>query len=122
MSRHYRKFSKEEKYSIIVPLLKHEKSQSEVERESGIDHKTLKKWILKYTEGGIDALQNTWKGGHKGNPYAALHTAKNLSVEERQRLEILRLRIENERLKKGYTVKGVGAGKEFVSLKDQNSR
>ena len=33
-----------------------------------------------------------------------------------------KLQIENERLKKGYTVKGVGAGKEFVTLSEMNSK
>lgn len=116
-----RKYSKEEKLQYILPLLAHEKSKNTVAKETGISDSLLMKWVAKYNSGGIDALENTWHGGRKGNPYAALHSAKNLSVEERQRLEILRLRIENERLKKGYTVKGVGADKGFVSLRDLNS-
>ena len=61
-------------------------------------------------------------GKGKGNPYAALHTKKNLSELERLELENLKLRIENERLKKGYMVKGVGANKEFVTFKDKNTK
>ena len=33
-----------------------------------------------------------------------------------------KLEIENERLKKGYQVKGVGVNKEFVSSKDANTK
>ena len=33
-----------------------------------------------------------------------------------------KLEIENERLKKGYQVKGVGANKEFIILKDVNMK
>ena len=40
----------------------------------------------------------------------------------RYRELVEKLQIENERLKKGYIVKGVGASKEFVTLKDLNSR
>ena len=34
--------------------------------------------------------------------------------------EIIKARVEAERAKKGYTVKGGGAEKEFTSLKNQN--
>ena len=37
-------------------------------------------------------------------------------------LEILKKDIEIARLKKGYQVKGVGANKEFVTLKDVNMK
>ena len=37
-------------------------------------------------------------------------------------LENLKLRIENERLKKGYQVKGGGANKEYVTLNDVNTK
>lgn len=36
--------------------------------------------------------------------------------------EIIKARVEAERAKKGYTVKGGGAAKEFISLKNQNSK
>ena len=57
-----------------------------------------------------------------GNPFAALHTSKSLTKEERLELENLKLRIENERLKKGYQVKGVGAKKEYVSILEKNMK
>ena len=60
--------------------------------------------------------------GHPGNHFAALHVSKNLSELERLRLMVAKLEIENERLKKGYIVKGVGACKEFVTTKDLNSK
>jgi len=76
-------------------------------------------WIQKYRLEGENALENKKKTGNK---FAALHTSKSLSVEERQRLIIEKQQIEIERLKKGYIVKGVGAGKEFVTLKDLNTK
>ena len=54
--------------------------------------------------------------------FSALHTSKSLSKNERLILLVEKLQIENERLKKGYTVKGVGADKEFVTTKDLNSK
>ena len=47
----------------------------------------------------------------------------NKSVEEELRLEVLKLRIENERLKKKYTVKTTEDGKtEYVRLKMKNTK
>jgi len=36
--------------------------------------------------------------------------------------EIIKARVETERAKKGYIVKGDGQEKEFISLKNQNSK
>ena len=42
--------------------------------------------------------------------------------EDELRKELMRKDIEIERLKKGYAVKGVGANKEFVTIKDVNTK
>ena len=34
----------------------------------------------------------------------------------------MKLKIENERLKKGYLVKGVGADKEYVTFLEENMK
>ena len=60
--------------------------------------------------------------GHPGNPFAALHTSKKLSELERLRLIVTKLEIENERLKKGYWVEGVGANKVFVTGPDKSTK
>ena len=36
--------------------------------------------------------------------------------------EVIKARVEAERAKKGYTVKGSGQEKEFINLKNQNSK
>jgi hypothetical protein len=35
---------------------------------------------------------------------------------------VAKLEIENERLKKGYQVKGAGANKEYVTIQGKNTR
>jgi hypothetical protein len=60
--------------------------------------------------------------GHPGNPFAALHSSKKLSELERLRLIVAKLEIENERLKKGYWVEGVGVNKEFVTGPDKSTK
>lgn len=87
---------------------------STLAKEQCIPYGTLDGWVRRYRSGGITAL-NPMKL-HPGNHFSALHTSKSLSEEDRLRLMVEKLQIENERLKKGYIVKGVGADKEFVTL------
>ncbi len=86
----------------------------DVAREYGISSGMLSNWISKYIDGGVAAL-----AGRSGNPYAALHSSKRLSEEERLRLIIAKQEVEIARLKKGYFVKGVGAKKEYVTGKEK---
>lgn len=94
--------TKEEKFKIIEPVLNGEISCQQLSRQTGISSGVINSWVHLYTEGGIGALENKRK---PGNPIAALYTSKKLSKEQKLELENLRLRIENERLKKGYTTK-----------------
>ena len=47
---------------------------------------------------------------------------KNKTREEELELENLKLKVEVARLKKGYQVKGVGSKKEYVTIKDLNTK
>ena len=89
-------------------------------KQFNIPYGTLKGWVTRYRNGGEKALNP--EKLHTGNHFAALHTSKSLTENERLILLVEKLQIENERLKKGYIVKGVGADKEFVTLKDLSSR
>ena len=115
----HRKFSKEEKLRIVKMHLEENKSIKEIERKQGIGHSRVSAWVRKYIEEGEEGLAPK---GHKGNPYAALHTSKNLSELERLRLTVAKQEIEIERLKKGYFVEGVGANKEYVTGKGRNMK
>lgn len=81
------------------------------------DRSMISRWVKRYIAEGESSFIHK---RHPGNPFAALHTSKNLSEIERLRLMAAKLEIENERLKKGYWVKGVGAVKEFVIGKEKN--
>ncbi|HBZ41419.1 MAG TPA: ArsR family transcriptional regulator [Erysipelotrichaceae bacterium] len=54
----------------------------------------------------------------KTNPMIHLYLKKNLTREEQLTLENFKLKIEVERLKKGYQVKGVGRQKEYDILSE----
>lgn len=73
------------------------------------------RWIRNYNQYGKTVFDSKKHG--KGNPFSALHTSKSLTENDRLRLQLAKLEIENERLKKGYHVKGAGANKEFVTLR-----
>ena len=45
-----------------------------------------------------------------------------MTKEEELELENLKLRIENERLKKGYIVKGVGQNKKYYGIGKKNMK
>lgn len=96
----------EEKYEVIKPIINFEKSSSQVTKETGINNGMLSTWVKKYNKNGLDGLKNKRK---PGNPMSSLMNRKNLTDIEKLELENMKLRIENERLKKGYLVKGDGS-------------
>lgn len=110
-----KKWTDEERLKYVLMCEEEHIPVCTLAREKGIPHGTLDGWIRRYRTGGIEALNPTKIC--RGNRFAALHTSKSLSEEERLTLLVEKLQIENERLKKGYTVKGVGVDKEFVTLK-----
>jgi len=112
-----RRWTVEEKIRIINRHLEDHVSINQVAREENISNGMLSSWISKYLDGGEVAL-----AGRSGNPYAALHTSKSLTEEERLRLIIAKQEVEIARLKKGYFVKGVGAKKEYVTGKEKTTK
>ena len=69
----------------------------EIERGERISHSITNKWLNKYNEQGIKGLENQKK---PGNPLSKYSNKKNLSDMEKLEYENMKLRIENERLKK----------------------
>jgi len=106
----HRKWSKEDKLSIIKKHLDEHISICEIEKECGIEHSLVSAWVKRFLEEGPGSLTPK-----NGNVYAALHTSKNLSEVERLRLTVAKQEVEIERLKKGYWVEGVGVNKVYVT-------
>lgn len=107
----------EQKAEIVHKHLNNHISVRTLEKEYHADRSMICKWVKKYIAEGECSFVHK---GHPGNPFAALHVSKNLSEVERLQLMVAKLEIENERLKKGYLVKGVGAAKEFVTGREKN--
>ena len=114
-----RVWTPEQKSEIVHNHLDDHISVRTLEREYTADRSMICRWVKEYIAEGEAAFIPK---GHPGNPFAALHTSKNLSELERLRLIVAKLEIENERLKKGYWVEGVGANKVFVTGQDKNTK
>ena len=108
-------WTKEEKYEIIKPIINMEKSSSQVTKDTGINNGVLSVWVRKYIDGGIEALDPKKKPGNPMSKYQAKKYFK--SKEEQLEYENMKLRIENELLKKGYLMKGDGS---LVTFKKKN--
>ena len=98
-----REWSKEEKLEVINYYLE---GHTKIETTSvfSINQGQLYRWLTRYNEKGIEGLQNKRK---PGNPLSKYSRRKELTELEQLEYENMLLRIENERLKKGYTEKDV---------------
>ena len=110
-----REWSKEDKFKYVSLVINGEKSMTQLMNESGISKGMICKWVERYNEGGIEALENKRK---PGNPLAKYLRRKELTPIEQLEYENMLLRIENERLKKGYTEKDVLLALEKLSEKN----
>jgi len=113
-----RKYDYEFKLMVVQDRITNHTSWPVLAKRYDISRRNAQRWVDLYNEG----ILKEGRKHKRGNKFAALHSSKSLSNEERLELENLKLRIENERLKKGYMVKGVGVNKEFVSILDVNMK
>jgi len=99
-------WSKEAKLEYVQLIMSGEVSMAELSRKNKISLGMLSTWVKRYREGGVDALENKRK---PGNPLSKYQNKKELTDLEKLQYENMKLRIENERLKKGYTTEEVMA-------------
>ena len=114
-----RYWSQQDKLKIVLEVMDKKNKRSEIVKKYDISDGMLSTWTTKYVTDGEDALENTRK---PGNPLAKYQRRKELTPLEQMEYENMKLKIEVERLKKGYTVKGVGKNKEFVIINNKNSK
>lgn len=108
-----RRWTKEEKLRIVKRNIEDKVGQHRLAKEENVSRGILHHWIMTYLENGETGLESKKK---PGNLYAALHTSKHLTEEERLRLTVAKQQVEIARLKKGYYVERGGADKVFVTL------
>ena len=112
-------WTKEEKIKLVKEVVDEHKSTIEVSNRENISNGMFNNWIKKYLEFGEQGLENKKK---PGNPLAKYNNKRHLSEIEKLEYENMKLRIENERLKKGYLMKGDGQIVVFDKEKFKNSK
>ena len=110
----FKQWTAEEKYNIIKPAINLEKSTWDITRETGLNNGMINNWIKKYREEGMKGLTPKRR---PGNPLCKYSKKKSLTEIEKLEYENMKLRIENELLKKGYLMKGDGT---IVAFKNRN--
>lgn len=111
-----RQWTKEEKIKLIKEVKKQEKSLTQIAHDNGIKHEGLLwTWVDKYNKNGEAGLNAKKKR-------RITTKRKDMTREEELELENLKLRIEVERLKKGYIVKGVGQNKRYYGIGKKNMK
>ena len=101
-----RYWSKEDKIKIVKMIIDEGISMTQISKEKDMSLGMLHKWVNLYLNKGESALENKKK---PGNPLVKYSRRKSLSELEKLEYENMKLRIENERLKKGYMMKGDGS-------------
>jgi len=85
-------------------------------RMNDVSTTAMRNWIRQYDEGGLEGLSRKSELGE------VLPEGMD-RTEENYKREILKLRIENERLKKNYTVQKTEDGQTvFIPLRPKNSK
>lgn len=90
----------------------------EIERKYEVSNVQVYCWLEKYQKDGIEGLKSKTGISTGGNKGIGRRKPKN-KIEELE-IELMKKDIEIARLKKGYTVKGVGQKKEFVTTFNKN--
>lgn len=109
-----------EKEKILKEFYSGKIGRNEICRKYSISTQTLRDWRMKYDTFGIDGLKSNTgktKGENKG-----IGLRKGKTNEEKLKLKIMKLEIENARLKKGYLVRGGGDQKEYVTTLEENMK
>jgi transposase-like protein len=107
-----REWSTKEKLRIVLRVEAGEKSYREIAKEENVWYTQLDRWVRNYREKGIEGITNKKK---PGNPLVKFQAKKNLTELEKLQYENMKLRIENARLKKGYT------NEEAMSIRQKKS-
>ena len=98
----YTSYTVEQKWYYIKSIVEGKISLNDQSRKHNLSSGLLCNWIKKYNEFGLKGLENKRK---PGNMLTKFLRKKELTELEKLQYENLILRIENERLKKGYTSK-----------------
>ena len=117
-------YTKEERIEIGRQIYTHEISIGEAADRYNLNWYTVRDYMRQYRD--INGLPPMSDGK---DTLKVINKAKRKNFEDLESLskdelidEVIKARVETERAKKGYAVKGGGQEKEFISLSDLNSK
>lgn len=118
------KYTKEERLRIGRDIYAHVVSVGEAAEKYGIDWYAARNYMRMYKDSnGLPPM------GDGKEELKAIQREKKKKFDDLESLtreelmdEVIKARIETERSKKGYAVKGGGQGKEYINLLDSNTK
>jgi len=111
----------EEKEQIVKRYLNGE-TAVKLAKEIETDRSKIYEWTKKYEKDGLEGLKSKTGKASKHHKNMGLYLKKPKNKIEELELEIMKKDIEIARLKKGYTVKGVGVEKEYITTFNKNTK
>lgn len=119
------KYTKKERLNIGRRIYDGEISRYAAAEEYGIGEHTARDYMRLYRDANRLPPKNyPWNSISKSVPAAEPSSLEDFEAMTKEELilELVKSRIAEARLKKGYEVKGVGADKEYVLLGSKNTK
>lgn len=118
------KYTKEERYQIGRDIYTHVISIAEASQKYDIDWYTARNYMRMYKDSNNLPPMSDGSEELKAITKAKKKKYEDLDSLSRDELidEVIKARVEAERAKKGYAVKGGGQEKEFINLSDLNTK
>lgn len=117
-------FTKEERMQIGREIYTHEITISEAAEKYDVNWFTARSYMRQYRD-----LNNLPPMSDGQEELKAINKKKKQKYEDLESMskeqlidEVIKARVEAERAKKGYAVKGGGQEKEFINLLDSNTK
>ena len=118
------KYTKEERLQIGKEIYTHELNLSQAAKKYQINNYTARDYMRMYRDennlGPMDDGNEELRILHKKK--RNLYSDLNDMDKDQLITEVIKARVEAERAKKGYVIKGGGRAKEFVSLSETNTK
>ena len=121
------KYTKEQRIDIGRQIFNQEISRADTQERYSVAGSCIDRYIHEYKiANGIPTQQRI---DRPDSPLLMQRDRLPLDIEVYKAMskdelinELIKAKVNETRAKKGYEVKGVGAGKEFISLNDRNSK
>ena len=124
------KYSKEERLEVGRKIHESGLSNLNAGQVFGISEESARRYRIMYEKS--QGIERTSRQSHSSNintaalitPGEPISTSDDYSSMTKEELieELMKSRIREARLKKGYLVKGVGADKEYILLDNKNTK